>query len=299
MDKNRHLMDESNMDFDQSVLNCNLFGETGDLPDVVHCETIAARSVVNEWEFAPHRHARLHQILIVESGGGRASLDGATVRLAPMRAVNIPRAHVHSFSFAPGTQGWVVTLASEILDEMLVAAEGLRRVLAQAAILDATADMRALTQRIFSEFAGRDFARAHILRALSAALVGLVARELAGRADSGAAQDSSALARFEQLLEAHFTEHWSVARYAAALSITPTHLTRLARAATGRPASQLILERVMREARRNLLYTNLPVATVGYGLGYHDPAHFSRVFAGAAGLSPRAFRARNGEAGAA
>ncbi len=31
----------------------NLFGEAGDLPDVVHCETIAARSVLHEWEFAP------------------------------------------------------------------------------------------------------------------------------------------------------------------------------------------------------------------------------------------------------
>src|SRR5438552_9838609 len=53
----------------------NLFGESGDLPDVVHCETIAARSVLHDWEFEVHRHARLHQVLLIESGGGQATLE--------------------------------------------------------------------------------------------------------------------------------------------------------------------------------------------------------------------------------
>jgi AraC family transcriptional activator of pobA len=32
----------------QSIQTCNLFGESRDLPDVVHCETIAARSVLHD-----------------------------------------------------------------------------------------------------------------------------------------------------------------------------------------------------------------------------------------------------------
>src|SRR5262249_26273885 len=44
-----------------SIQVYNLFGESGDLPDVVHCETIATRSVRHDWSFAAHRHARLHQ----------------------------------------------------------------------------------------------------------------------------------------------------------------------------------------------------------------------------------------------
>ncbi|MGY4280837.1 hypothetical protein ACVWXO_000057 [Bradyrhizobium sp. LM2.7] len=35
----------------------NLFGESRDLPDVVHCETIASRSVLHDWTLAVHRHA--------------------------------------------------------------------------------------------------------------------------------------------------------------------------------------------------------------------------------------------------
>jgi len=269
----------------------NLFGESSDLPDVVHCETVASRSVLHDWKLAVHRHARLHQVILIERGGGEATLDGQVYALRPMHVVNVPVGDVHGFNFMPGTQGWVVTIAAEILDETLLAPEGLRSVLSKCTVVRGTPQMRATMKQIFAEFAGRNFGRAHVLRALSASLIGLVARELArGKGDSSAA-DSELFRRFEALLEQHHLERWSVSDYAAALSITPTHLNRVTRAATGDTASHLILNRLIREARRNLVYTNLPVSAIAYALGFDDPAYFSRVYAAATGRSPRVFRA--------
>src|SRR5580700_4922489 len=99
----------------------NLFGEFGDLPDVVHCETIAARSVLHDWTFPPHRHARLHQILLIERGGGEATLEGRSFALKPMGVINVPVGHVHGFAFTPGTQGFVLTMSTPMLDEVLEA----------------------------------------------------------------------------------------------------------------------------------------------------------------------------------
>ncbi len=270
----------------------NLFGESGDLPDVVHCETIASRSVLHDWTLAVHRHARLHQVLLIERGGGEATLDGRAVPLKPMQIVNVPVGHVHGFRFQPGTQGWVLTIAAEILDEALLAAEGLRGVLSRSAVVRGTPQIRVTMKQIFAEHAARDFGRAHVLRALSAATIGLVARALTSESGSSATADSNLFRRFEALLEQHHLERWTVADYAEALSITPTHLNRVTRAASGDTASHLILNRLIREARRNLVYTNLPVSTIAYALGFEDPAYFSRVYAAATGLSPRAFRAQ-------
>src|SRR5437879_5003071 len=275
----------------RSIQTYNLFGEAGDLPDVVHCETIAARSVLHDWTFEPHRHARLHQFLLIESGGGQARLEERAYALAPMRVVNVPIGDVHAFSFVRGTQGWVLTIASEVLDQVLLPSEGLRRVLSSATVVRGTAQMRTAMKQIFSEFAGRRFARAHILRGLTAMLIGLVAREMATKGTMPDGKASSELfQRFEALLEQHLAEHWIVGQYAAALSVTPTHLSRVARAATGHAASHLIVERIVREARRNLVYTNLPVSTIAYALGFNDPAYFSRLFSAETGLSPRRFR---------
>lgn len=269
----------------------NLFGEHGDLPDVVHCETIPSRSSLHDWTLSVHRHERLHQVLLIDSGGGEASLDGQTYVLRPMHFVNVPVGSVHGFKFVPGTQGWVLTLSMEILDQVLLASEGLRGLLARAAVLRGTSQIRATMKQIFTEHAAQGFGRAHILRGLSASLIGLVARELAGIA-RGSPVEPDIFRRFEMLLEEHHLKRWSVSDYAEALSITPTHLNRVTRAATGSTASHHILNRMIREARRNLVYTNLSIAEIAYALGFDDPAYFTRVYTTATGRSPRAFRER-------
>ena len=113
------------------IENYNLFGETGDMPDMVHCESIAARSKLHNWEFAPHRHSHLHQMLVVESGGGRAFIEGEAHGLASGTLVNVPANCVHAFSFLEGTEGWVLTMAAETLDESLRDGEGLRPLLSR------------------------------------------------------------------------------------------------------------------------------------------------------------------------
>jgi AraC family transcriptional regulator, transcriptional activator of pobA len=293
MDRSLFVLYKSNMRqaAARSIETYNLFGEAGDLPDVVHCETIAARSILHDWHIAPHRHARLHQFLLIESGGGKARIEERSFALAPMRIVNVPVGDVHGYSFVRGTRGWALTVAAEVLDQVMLPSEGLRRVLSDARVVRGTTEMRATLKQIFAEFDGRRFARTHVLRAHTAILVGLVAREMATRqAMSDSRSGIELFERFEALLEKNYLRHWTVSQYAAALSITPTHLSRVTRAATGRAASHLIAERIVREARRNLVYTNLPVSAIAYALGFDDPAYFSRVFSESTGLAPRRFR---------
>lgn len=274
-----------------AVRHYSLYGEREHLPDVMHCETIAERSVLYEWELAPHRHDRLHQLLLLRTGGGMTRLDDAELALGPATLVNVPPGTVHAFTFEPGTDGLVVTLADAMLDELLARDAEVRRVLGRAWVGGADAGLDAAMALLAREYAGRDTARALVLRGLGAMLLGQTAR-IGARADPTARNmtESHLLQRFETLLEAHFRAHWGVADYARALAVTPTHLSRVVRAASGAPASRLIDARVIREARRQLAFTHLSVASIGYTLGFGDPALFSRVFTRVAGCSPRAFR---------
>ncbi len=285
------------------IQSYSLFGESRHLPDVLHCETIPERSVLHGWELAPHRHVRLHQLLLIESGGGVAHLDGEQQPLASGTLVNVPPGHVHAFRFEPRTQGWVATLADELMDEIFVRVGDVRRALARPAIARADARTRQAMGQIWQEFRGRSPARALVLRGLAATLLGWTARALAQQrheaqlplpGDGAQGAQAALVQRLQALIEAHFQDHWQVADYARALSVSPTHLSRAARAATGVPALRLIEARLMREARRNLAYTHLSVATIAYALGYADPAYFSRAFTRDAGVSPRGFRSRIG-----
>jgi len=266
----------------KAIESYNLFGESTDLPDVVHCETIAARSLKHDWEFTPHRHARLHQVLMIAQGGGRGTFDGETKELSGGHLANVPTGCVHAYSFTPGTEGWVVTIP-----EGLAEGEGLRPLLARPCVVDGTKEIETTIKAIFTAFEARRFARAHELRARVALLAGLVARAIAGAAPASIPAETTLQNRFEALVESQYAAHWPVADYAARLGVTPTHLSRVMRIATGQPASATIQDRIIREARRNLAYSNLCIPQTDRGRRLNcGPFHLSRNIPGS-GAEPR------------
>ncbi len=85
-----------------------------------------------------------------------------------------------------------------------------------------------------------------------------------------------------------------VADYAAALGVTPTHLTRACRAACGRTAHELLQDRLLFEARCLLSDTTLPVKDIAGRLGFGSAAYFTRAFHYQTGQTPSAFRRESG-----
>ena len=268
---------------------------------MLHCESIPARASLHDWTIAPHRHHNLHQFFWIEADGGEASLEGRSHPLGPAAALNLAPMSVHGFRFRPGTEGWVVTLPAATLAGALGAAPELAAALARSAVLRPPVLQGAespawIFAAVAREFASSGLGRATALASLAGLLAAWFARALAADAAlaAGAAPRAGAdlLARFQALVERDYRRPRPLSDYAKTLGVTPTHLSRVARALTGASASRLILERRLLEARRALAYTSMQVAEIAYMLGYSDPAYFARVFARAAGEPPSAFRAR-------
>jgi len=96
--------------------------------------------------------------------------------------------------------------------------------------------------------------------------------------------------QFRQLVDQHFRQEHSVAFYASQLCITPGHLNDLVKKESGATAKQFIIIRLTTEAKRLLLYSELPVSEISWELGYTDPSYFVRLFRNETGSSPLAFR---------
>ncbi len=265
-----------------------LYGERALLPDVVHCETIADRSVLHGWAIQPHRHERLHQFLHLVEGTATVQLDERESTLLGAAVVNLPAGCVHGFRFVPQTKGIVLTVPVEALDATM----GACPMLATASIVEAEPRLAALFDEVAEEFAQSRPARSQCLAAVATLIAARVAEQIA---PDVAAEGSPLMRRFEALIETHYRNHWRVADYAAALGISATHLSRLSRAEMGAGASRVIEMRLMKEARRLLAYTAHPVGRIAVELGFVDPAYFTRAFTRSAGMTPSVFRARIAE----
>lgn len=95
---------------------------------------------------------------------------------------------------------------------------------------------------------------------------------------------------FKILLEKHFTEHNQVAFYAEKLNITPNYLNILCKKKLGITASQIIQQRVVLEAERLLITTNLPIKEIAFSLGFYDTGYFYHYFKKWVSKTPKEFR---------
>ena len=305
-----------------------LYGEAdASAPELFHIEEIRQRSSLYQWEIDPHVHRALYQIIWVGSGDAQVTLDELQEALAGPGAVIIPPGVVHGFRFAPDTRGMVLTLNARFLaeGELRTLGEPLQALFATPRLITLTPPahtgshpagtaatpqrsreddthiqrLEGLLTQLGREFEhGSDAHDAPVTRWLAQATVWRLAQACARSASAAsgkrARHHQAMYARFLALVEDHYHEHWPLARYADQLGLSTPSLNRLARAASGRPALELIHERLTREACRRLVFLVAPVATIAHDLGFEDPAYFSRFFKRRTGLSPGAFRERHG-----
>jgi AraC family transcriptional regulator, transcriptional activator of pobA len=279
----------------------SLYGETaaGGLEEQLHCESIAARSRLYDWEIGTHRHEGFLQILYVSHGGGRAHIDGRTYPIEAPCAIVVPAMAVHGFQFTKDTDGVVSTAVARHLQGMLASADGLWALFARPLVRtyrgepQRARDLAGFVQSFFAEFASSQPWRVQAIDTLLALMLTTIGRSIASQAaDATGTQQRKLrhLHRYRELIEHHYREQRPIAWYSQRVGITPTQLNRICREVLARSALQAINDRVLLEARRDLVYTSLGIKEIAASLGFTDAGYFSRFFTRHSGHTPMAYR---------
>ncbi|HEY9109240.1 MAG TPA: helix-turn-helix domain-containing protein [Roseateles sp.] len=282
-----------------------LYGELGrdEALDGLHLESIADRSRLHNWEIRPHRHAALVQLLVIAAGTARVQLDERWTELQAPAVVWVPMLVVHGFEFMPETEGHVVTLDQARLRGLPGATPALWQALAApraATLVPGSPDCRSLlavTQALVDDYGGTSPWRAQVLDGAVLTAAALVARmpvqaEHPAMPAEPQGRTLQHLARYREQVERQFRSQPGVDALAAPLGITTTQLNRLCRRHLGCSALDVLHQRLLLEAKRELGYTTLQVRQIADGLGFADPAYFTRFFQRLAGCSPSDWRSR-------
>jgi AraC family transcriptional regulator, transcriptional activator of pobA len=103
-------------------------------------------------------------------------------------------------------------------------------------------------------------------------------------------QKKQLLNDFRRLVNNRFAVLRTTKDYARELNITPNYLNALCQEFFNKTVSEIIQERVILEAKRMLMHTNLGISEIGYKLGFNDNSYFGRYFKKIVGMTPKSFR---------
>ena len=284
-----------------------LFHLYGDPPDdqafdFMHVETIVSRSSLHDWLIRAHRHRNLFQILLVERGGGEMTFEASIKPFTAPCAIIVAPNVAHGFRFhAHVTDGYVMSFSEDVA-AMLGQRTGetiaqLKALAAEPIVnLNSVRDSRLakLCEDLHQEsFLARDGHRL-AMRALLALIAIEIGRQSASRARTGAVTlvpADTTVDTLKRLVEDNFRKERQIGFYASVLAMTADRLNDHVKRAAGVTAGHLIRQRVLTEAKRELVFTGRPIHEIAYELGFADPSHFARFFRKQTDMSPQDFRA--------
>jgi AraC family transcriptional activator of pobA len=103
-------------------------------------------------------------------------------------------------------------------------------------------------------------------------------------------KDPFILQTLKDTIERDFRLKHSASDYAEILNISTKALAKITKSHLNKTPTELISERIIIEAKRELYLTRKTIKEIAYDLGYEDEHYFSRFFKINADISPQGFR---------
>jgi AraC-like DNA-binding protein len=247
-----------------------------------------------------HGHSFYHLVLFTR-GGGYHTVDFNHFPVTEGQVYFMVPGQVHSWSFEGDTEGYVVNFSEALFQSFLADQRYLERfrffsgdateqviVLGKEKLQEAVAIMTRIVDEARQTGALHlDAARMHLL--LFFILVADVATADKNELDK-IQPNQLVLQNFRKLVGEHYTRYKLPKEYAAMLYVTPNYLNALCNDLLGKSAGDVIRERILLEAKRQLVNLDESIAGIGYNLGFTDNSYFTKFFKKYTGVTPEDFR---------
>lgn len=250
----------------------------------------------------PHRH-KYHEVCFFSAGHGVHEIDFRKIDIVPSSVHFVVAGQVHQLSGSQDVAGRVLAFSPGFLWDPV---EGEKSTSQRYPFINpmnnvhnlhlTVEDFESIMQSV--EYLARDgkdwksrsttIIQHHILVILEKCNY-FISRNFENNPESNPLENNI-ISNYKNLVEENFRDLHQVQDYSTMLNITPGHLNRYCKELVGMNASEIILQRIILEAKRMLLFTDESSKAIAYHLHFEDPSYFSRCFKRKTGYSPLNFR---------
>ncbi len=247
----------------------------------------------------PHRHSFYH-IVLFTAGGGFHTVDFQRFPVRKGQVYFMIPGQVHSWSFEGDVDGYVINFSENLFKSFLQRDQYLEqfsflRGVAKDSVLQLSkktfdSSLTAVKQ-IETEVGAKQTFGLDMVRSLLLSLLITIARDSAGDGQGAVPQQRQlVLYNFRKLVDQYFAEKRLPRDYAEMLYVTPNHLNALCNDLLGKPAGEVIRDRILLEVKRLLINAEITISEIAYKLNFSDSAHLSKFFKKHTGVTPEEFR---------
>lgn len=267
-------------------------------PDVLHFETIRDRSLKHDWSIKTHRHRNLAQIFLFLTANVVMRVGESEVTTETRSALYVPPMLAHGFRFEPSVIGGVISIPVREFDNTLEAIGASHDPFRSAIDVPVTHESLDAIGNVFGEVEKefrviRPFRNEALTLHLRSLLIHFQRASPAARPSTGsgvASRHEEQVRQFCNLVEAHFRTDMRLDDYATRIGISKVQLTRTCGRILGTSPNQVVVNRRLMEAKRQLAYTQFPIGQISHELGFKDVGYFSRFFKKLTGETPGSYR---------
>jgi AraC family transcriptional activator of pobA len=247
----------------------------------------------------PHRHSFYH-IVLFTSGKGFHTIDFEQFPVKKGQIYFMIPGQVHSWQFEKDIDGYVLNFSETFISSLLRNDQYseqfpfLEGIVGNAVIDLSPAiakEATALLQAILTEDQQKGSLFKDLQKLKLLELFILINRNIIKPPTESAARNNDLVIRnFRKLVAQYYTTLKLPKEYAALLYITPNHLNALCNDLLGKPAGEIIRDRILLEAKRLLINADMSISEIAWQLNFADNSYFTKFFKKQTGITPEAFR---------
>ena len=253
----------------------------------------------NSFTEKPHSHD-FYLILIITKGTGVHTIDFTEYEVAPNTMFIVSPGQVHQWDVSNDVDGYVLFFTKEFFLHDFDTDRLTRFPFFNSTFSlpyfnlnkNETDEIVVKYNLIFKEYKNRSSSYQEMIRMYLNAMFIELSRihDTKNRHSSKFGYDLLQLNRYEALVDKYFKKHKTLSCYSKKMNISDRQLGYLCKKTVGKTPSEILNDRIMLEAKRLVIHSELSISAISEELNYSDSSYFIRLFKKTTNQTPEQFR---------